>query len=148
QLATSGGDDVEQYLEALRRKLRRQLFEPVTADHEEAAHGIGDFDAEHALCNLGGKHAGAGALLVKAVGAAALNVTAANYQFRLPALREREHFWQLRLVMLQIGIDHGRIGRAGSQNAFDAGTGQAAPADATDAADAGIASRQVPHHFP
>src|SRR5438094_7524562 len=117
---------------------RRELLKPMAADREEAAHGVGDFEAEKALGDLGGKGADAGALLVKAVGAAALDVAAADHEFRLAALQERKHFWQLRLVMLQIGVDHGGTGRAGSENPFDAGARQAAPADAADAAHARI----------
>ncbi len=37
--------------------------ETIAANHEEAAHGIGDFDPQHLLGHFGGKRAGAGALL-------------------------------------------------------------------------------------
>ena len=89
QLAARGRDDVEQDLEALRGKLRRQLLEAVAADHEEAAHGIGDLDAEHALGDFGRQRTGAGALLVETVGAAALDIAAADHEFGLAALQQR-----------------------------------------------------------
>src|SRR5258707_9943430 len=50
--------------------------------------------------------------------------------------------------MLQIGVDHGGIGRPRGQDALDAGAGQSAPPDPADTADAGILPRQAPHHFP
>ena len=105
-------------------------------------------DAQHALGDLGGERAGAGALLVEAVGAAAFDVTAADHELGLAALQQRQHLRQLRLVVLQIGVHHGREGRARRQNAFDAGAGQAAPPDPPDAADAAILPRQAAHHVP
>ena len=147
QLSPSGRDYIEQDLEALRRELRRQLLEAIAADHEEAAHGIGNADAEHALGEFGRERAGAGALLVETVGAAALDVTAADHKLSLPALQERQHLRQLRLVVLQVGIHHGRIGRARCQNTFDAGAGESAPADPADAADAAVPPRQTAHHL-
>ena len=100
------------------------------------------------LGDFGGKRADAGALLVETVGAAAFDIAAADHEFRLAALQQRQHLRQLRLVVLQIGVDHRRIGRAGGQNALDAGAGQAAPPDPADAADAWILPRQAAHHFP
>src|SRR5258707_1186238 len=66
----------------------------------------------------------------------------------IATLEQRQHFWQLRLVMLQVGIDHGGAGRARCQDALDASAGQAAPADPPDTADAGILPRQAPHQVP
>ncbi|GCC47364.1 hypothetical protein chiPu_0031656, partial [Chiloscyllium punctatum] len=80
QLALRRRDDVEQDLEALGRELRRELLEAVPADHEEAAHGIGDLDLQRAARDLGGEGAGAGALLVEAVGLVALDVAAADHE--------------------------------------------------------------------
>ena len=65
-----------------------------------------------------------------------------------PALQQRQHLRQLRLVVLQIGVDHGGKGRAGGKDALDAGAGQAAAADAADAAHARILLREVAHHLP
>src|SRR5262245_55210272 len=87
QFTPGGRDDVEQYLEALRRKLRRELLEAVAADREKPAHGIGDLHAERPLGDLGRERADAGALLVKAVGAAALDIAAPDHEFRLAALQ-------------------------------------------------------------
>ena len=92
--------------------------------------------------------AGAGALLVETVGAAAFDIAAADHEIGLAALQQRQHLRQLRLVMLQVGVDHRGAGRAGGQNALDAGAGQAAPPDPPDAADAGILPRQAAHHVP
>ena len=148
QLAARGGDDIEQDLEALRRELRRQLLEAIAADHEEAAHGIGDLDPQHALGHFGGERAGAGALPVEAVGAAAFDVAAADHEIGLAALQQRQHLRQLGLVMLQVGVDHRGAGRAGGQDALDAGAGQAAPPDPPDAADPAILPRQLAHDLP
>src|SRR5438105_14755597 len=101
QLAASGRNDIEQDLEALRRELRRQLLEAIAADHEEAAHGIGNADAEHAPGDLGRERAGAGALFVETLRAAPLDISAADHKLSLPALQERQHLRQLRLVVLQ-----------------------------------------------
>src|SRR5215467_8268414 len=83
QVALRGRDDVEQDLEALRRELRRDLLELVAPDHEEAAHGIGDRDAEHAPGNPGRERTEASALPVKTAGAAALDIAAADHEFGL-----------------------------------------------------------------
>ena len=148
QFAARGGDDIEQDLEALGGELRRQLLEAIAADHEEAAHGIGDLDPQHALGDFGGELAGACPLLVKTVGAAAFDIAAADHEIELAALQQRQHLRQLGFVMLQIGVDHRGTGRARGQDALDAGAGQAAPADPPDTADAGIRPRQAPHHLP
>ena len=148
QLALRGGHDIEQDLEALGGELRRQLLEAVAADHEEAAHGIGDLDLQHAPGDFGCQRADAGALLVEAVGAAALDIAAADHEFRLTALQQGDHLRQLRFVVLQIGVHHRRIGGARRQDALDAGAGQAAPPDPPDTADPGVLPRQGPHHLP
>ena len=148
QLALRRGHDIEQDLEALGGELRRQLLEAVAADHEEAAHGIGDLDLQHAPGNLGCQRACTGALLVEAVGAAALDIAAADHEFRLTALQQGDHLRQLRFVVLQIGVHDRRIGGARGKNALDAGARQAAPADPPDAAHSRILPRQGPHHLP
>ena len=100
------------------------------------------------LADFGGELAGAGTLLVETVGAAAFDVAAADHEVGLAGLQQRQHLRQLGLVVLQVGVDHGGAGRAGGQNALDAGAGQAAPPDPPDAADAGILPRQAAHHVP
>ena len=85
--------------------------------------------------DLGCQRAGTGALLVETVGAAALDIAAADHEFRLAALQQRDHLRQLRFVVLQIGVDDRRIGSARGQDALDAGARQAAPADPADATD-------------
>ena len=94
------------------------------ADHEKAAHGIGDLDPQHAFCNLGGEHAGAGARLVETVGAAAFDITTADHEVALAGLQQGQHLRQLRLVVLQVGIDHRGVGRARCEDSLDAGAGQ------------------------
>ena len=148
QLALRGRNEIEQDLEALDRELRRQFLEAVAADHEEAAHGIGDLDLEGASGDLSCKLTGPCPLLVETVGAAALDIAAADHEFRLAAPQQLDHLRQLRFVMLQIGVDDSRIGAARGQNALDACTRQSAAPDPADTADAGILPRQPPHHFP
>ena len=148
QIAPRGGDEIEQDLETLRRELRGQFFEAVAPDHEKAAHGIGDPDPQHALCYFSCDRAGARALLIETLGAAAFDVTAAHHEVGSADIQQAEHFRQLGLVMLQVGIDHGGARGARGQNAFDAGAGQAATPDPPDAANTGILPRQGAHHIP
>ena len=91
QIAARGGDDIEQDLEALGGELRRQLFEAIPADHEEAAHGIGDLDPQHAFGDFSCKRADAGPLLVKTLGAAARDIAAADHEVGLSTLQQRQH---------------------------------------------------------
>ncbi len=100
------------------------------------------------LGDFGRERADAGAALVETVGAAALDIAAADHEFRRAALQQADHLRQLGLVVLQIGVDDRGIGRAGGEDALDAGARQAAPPDPADAADAGILPRQAAHHFP
>src|ERR1700687_3861459 len=100
QIVARGGDDIEQDLEALRGELRRQLLEAIAANHEEAAHGIGDLDPQYASCDLGGELTGAGALLVKPVGAAAFDVAAADHEVGFARLGAPPAFSQARFVLL------------------------------------------------
>ena len=90
----------------------------------------------------------ASALAVETVRAAALDVTAADHEIEFTTLEQREHFRQLRFVMLQIGVDHSRARRARGQNALDAGAGQAAPSDPADAADPAVLARERTQDFP
>jgi len=50
--------------------------------------------------------------------------------------------------MLQVGVHHRRIGRAGGENPLDAGPRQAAPPDAADTANAGVGVRDLAHGSP
>src|SRR5260370_509446 len=79
---------------------------------------------------------------------ATIDIAAADHEIGLASLQQRQHLWQLRLVMLQVGIDDSGAGRARGQDALDAGAGQAAAADPPDTADAGILPRQAPHQVP
>src|SRR4029078_4632922 len=106
QLSLRGRDDVEQDLEALSGQLRRQLLEAVAADHEEAAHGIGDFDAQHPFGDFGSERADTGAALVETVGAAALDIPAADHEFRLAAVQEPDYPRQLRFAIVPTVVDH------------------------------------------
>lgn len=148
QLAVRGRDDIEQDLEALHRQFRRKLLEAVAADHEEAAHRIGDLDAQQPLRQRGGEFAGATTLAIEAVGIAAVDIAAADHELRLAPLQQAEHLRQLRFVVLQVGVHHRDARRARRQNALDAGARKSAPADATDAARAGIPLRQFLHRLP
>ncbi len=123
KIASGGCDNIQQDLETLRRELRRQLLEAVPPDHEEAAHGIGDLDPQHALGDFGGQRTCPGPLLVKAVGAAAFDIAAADHEIGLATLQQGQHDRQLRLVVLQVGIDDRSTRCARCQNAFDTGPG-------------------------
>ena len=116
-------------------------FEALAADHEEAAHGIGDLDPQHTLGYFGRKRTRAGPLTVETVRTAALDVAAADHEIEFAALQQREHFRQLGFVVLQIGVDHRRAWRARGQDALDTGAGQAAPSDPADATHATVLAR-------
>jgi hypothetical protein len=91
QIAARGGNDIKQDLEALRGELRRQLFEAIAANHEEAAHGIGDLDAQHSPGDFGGKGADAGPLLVETICAAARDIATADHKVGFSTLQQRQH---------------------------------------------------------
>ena len=146
--AVGGCHHIEQDLESLRRQLRREFLEALAADHEEAAHGIGNLDPQHTLGHLGRERAGASPLTVETIRAAALDVAAADHEIEFATLQQREHFRQLRLVVLQIGVDHRRVWRTRGQDALDAGARQAAPPDPSDAAHATILARKRAQDLP
>ena len=91
----------------------------------------------------GRQQAEAGPLFVETIGAAALDIAAADGEFCLPVLQCSEHPRQLRFVVLQIGIHHGHERRARCQNTFDARAGQPAASNAPDAADTRILSGEL-----
>ncbi len=100
------------------------------------------------LRHLGRERAGARALLVKTLGLVAFDIAAADHEIGLAAREQQQHLRQLRLVMLEVGVDHGGIGRARGEDALDAGAGQAAPSDAADTAHPAVLLRQLAHHVP
>ncbi len=143
--SAGGGDDVEKDLEPLRGKLGCQLLETVPADHEEAAHGIGDADLQQAFGDPGCKQAEAGPLLVETISAAALDIAAADGEICLPVLQRGQHLWQLRFIVLQVGIHHGHEGGARCQNAFDAGSGEPAASNSPDTAGTRVLCGKTAH---
>ena len=147
RLPLSGGDDVEQDLEALRGKLRSQLLEAIPADHKEAAHGIGDADAQQALGDPGCKGAGAGPLLVETIRVAALDIAAADREFCLPVLQQGKHLRKLRFIVLQVGIHHRHKGCARCQDAFNARPGKSTASNSPDTADTRILSGETAYNI-
>jgi len=148
EISSRRGDDIQQDLEPLRRKLRREFFEAVAAHHEEAAHRIGNLDPQYALCNFSGESAGARPLLVETLGAAAGDIAAADQEIRMVGLQQFQHLGQLALIVLQVGINHCRAGCARCQNALDARTGQAPPSDPANAANTRVLPCKAAHHIP
>ena len=78
-------------------------------------------------------------------GAAAAHVAARHRQIRLLAARHVEQLGNQGLIVLQVRVHHGEVRRGARQHAFDARGGEAAPADALDAAHPGIALRALAH---
>jgi len=111
ELSACGRDDVEQDLETLHRKRRRKLLEAVAAEHEEAAHRIGDLDMQQLPGDVGRKHAAAEARAAEAAGVATADIAAADHKLGLPCLQNLEHLRQTGFVMLKIGVHHRDIRR-------------------------------------
>ncbi len=132
----------------MRGQLRGEFFEAIAPDHEEAAHGIGDLDLQHALGDSGREHTGAGPLAIETVRTAAFDIATADHEIELAALQEPEHLRQLRLVVLEVGVDDCSTWRARSQNALDAGAGETAPPDPPDTAHPAILTREFAQHLP
>ena len=148
EFSAGGRHDIEQDLEPLHRQRRRKLLEPFAPDHEEPAHRVGDFDMQQLLCDVGRKYAAAKARAPETPGVAATDITAADHEFGLPRLQQREHLWELCFVVLKIGVHHRDVGRAGSQDALDACPGEPSPADPANAPDTGVGLGQLPGHVP
>src|SRR6516164_8427378 len=60
-------------------------------------------------------------------GAAAHRVAAADDEIELLRLEARQHPWQQCLIVLQVGIHHGDVGRRARQDALDTRTREATP---------------------
>ena len=112
--------------------------ELVAPQHEEAAHRIAERNRQDAPRQRGGQTADRAARFVEGAGAAAFDVAAGGDEVCLAGAQGGQHGGQHAFVMLQVGIHHGDEGRAGRQDAFDAGAGQAAAADTAQAAHARI----------
>ena len=130
---------VEQDLEPLAGEPGRQRLEQRARQHEEAAHGIGE---PHRQEELRQSDAAIRQHMAPATGEAgvvgARHVPAADGDVVLAAPQCRQHVGQLRLVVLEVAVDHRHVLRRGGQRALDHRRGQAAAADAADAADAPI----------
>ena len=145
QLPLGRNEKVQQDLEAGRRQAWRYFLEERPRQHEEAAHGIGDGFGQHGT----GKRAaevghGAADRRQAPGGVAPLRVAASDHDVRGPVQQQGDHPGKERLVVLQVAVDHGdEVGRGG-ERAFDASGGEAATADATDAAHARVGRRDPP----
>src|SRR5689334_19584333 len=95
ELAMRGCNNVEQNLEAVNRKRRRELRKAIGADHEKATHWIRNRNAKRALSEIGGKTTDSRTAAVKGISAAVRNVTAANDKIDRSVLQHRQHLWQL-----------------------------------------------------
>jgi len=144
QIAARGGDDIEQDLEALRRKLRRQCSKRSLRIMKKPLMGSAIFDPQHAFCNLGSQRTGAGALLIEAVGAAAFDIAAAGPQASAsPPCSSASILASCVSSCCRSASITAAYGALEAQDALDAGAGQAAPPDPPDAANAGIRPRQA-----
>ena len=110
--------------------------------------GSRDADAQQAPGDLGCKGAGAGALLVETIRVATLDIAAANSEFCLPILQQGKHLRKLCLIVLQVGIHHGHIGRTRCQNAFNASPGKSTASNSPETADTSILSGETAYNIP
>ena len=98
--------DVEENLEALVRKPRRELVDDIAADREEAAHRVGERRLEQPSARTrwrrGSRRAGPGSAR-PVVGR--VDVAARHHHIGLPGAEDREHLPEAGLVVLQVGVD-------------------------------------------
>ena len=142
EAAAGGQHDIDEDLEAVGRKPRREPRDDVAADHEEAAHRIADRDPGHAAEEPGAEVA---ELLARRRQAARRRLVGDARADREIAAARRErfvHFRQDRFVVLQVAVDHRDEIGARRQPALDHRARQAEAIDAPDAAQARIARRQ------
>ena len=146
QAARRGQQEVEQDLEAGAGQPRRRL--PRTARRGimkkpliGSASGTGS-KIRASVTPASRQQRGAAAKGRRVV--AARHVAAADGKVRIAASQRRQHARQQGLVVLQVAVDHRDEGRGGGEHALDARGGQAAPADAADAAHARIAPGDAP----
>ncbi len=139
--------NVEQDLEAARRELGRERLEGGPVDHEEAAHGVGQRDAEQALREQGRGRAAALAHAGEALlGAAALDEARADGEIG-PGFDLLQHRRQQFFVVLQIAVHDGDGAGGGGQHALDAGAGEAPATDAPDAAHTRVGAGNLAHRL-
>ena len=137
--------DVEQNLEADRRKPVRKPLEGREAHHEKSAHGIGErvLGAHQAqpLAQLAQLHAPACELAHAAAG----DVARAHHQVEILFAHAAQHLGQHAFVVLQVRIHHGHIRRRRGQNSLNARRGQPAPPDPLQHAHIVVLLGQPPH---
>ena len=102
------------------------------------AHRIGEVDAEQEAHHRIRSAADAGALLGKAGGGTAIEVAAGDRDIGASGAQRIEHGNEQLLVMLQVGVHHRDVASLARQHALEASSGEAAPADAADAAYAAV----------
>ena len=117
-----GGEEVEQYLEALLREFPHRGVERIPPYQEESAHRVFQIGLQDELCGLtcdmAEKFPAGGPLS----DAAAMHLAAAHDDVETLLFELVEHFRQERLIVLQVSIDHGEVRRSGRQHAFHTGT--------------------------
>ena len=138
QAAARRRQDVEQDLETLRRERRRDRLERIAPDHEMPAHRVGELDAEQETHHRIRSAADAGALLRKAGGGPAIEIAAGHRDIGASGAQGIQHGNEQPLVMLKVGVHHRDVAGLARQHAFEASSGEAAPADAADAAYAAV----------
>ena len=139
QAARRGEQDVEQDLEALAGHVRRHRLEQRPAQHEIAAHRIGQLRAQHPA---GQGDAGVGQSepppVRKPRSVASRGKAAGDHDVGAGLLQQRQHLRQPGLVVLQVAVDDGDDVGRGGHRPLDHRRGQAAAADAAQAAYARI----------
>ena len=142
QAAAAGEDDVDENLEAVGRKPRREARDDLAADHEEAAHRIADRGAGQAPKEPGAEVAQLLARRREAARRRRVGDARADGQIAARGRERFVHFRQDRFVVLQIAVDHRDEVGARRQPALDDRARQADAIDAPDAAQPRIARRQ------
>ena len=133
--------DIDQDLEALGRKTRRQSRDRLALEHEEAAHGIADGRPGDLAKEPGAELAQLLARRRQADRGIGVGDARSDREIAAPLDESGVHLRQDGFVMLKIAVDHRDEIGARSEPAFDHRAGQAEPIDAAQTAQSRIAPR-------
>ena len=139
--------DIQQDLVAGAGQAPDRRVEGVPLQHEEAAHRVGDLGAQHEARQPRGHIADQPPRLAPVAGAACPRVARADHDIAVGLTEPPQHLGELALVVLQVGVHDGDIGRAGGENSLDHRRRQSAPADALQMANTGIGAGQIAQHL-
>jgi len=140
-----GGKQIQEVLEPLTRQRAHRLGKGLPPDHKEPAHRVGEVGLDDEPPELAGKIADHDARALHVANTALFDVAAGDDDIEALGLELGKHRGQQVLVMLQVAIHDGGVGRRGGEDALDAGRCQAASAEPLQTADIGLVAPQRAH---